>query len=341
MGSFDYTCAVSELAISAGTPALVLPLVELKEGLNGGACSRFSPAFPPVEGIYDDYGFLEDLKPKAFHHAMARAMGRVDADDLISALGDRDGEPIVAKTWRGERPLTFALVRKDAWDAMVRMPTPWGHHASGATGWDLSIQACAEGAGILARAPEILNKLSSELVGLDEEIANGSYSRSRMALMLIRTQLLDGVDEHGAFRSLFDHSLMQPLRSSDVFAGASSIEALAFDMPSAGCSAREIEEGLELCAHTMLCGVNMRMVRKIWLDRDSSGPQCGEWAMHWLWARNLSRIASSEMDWDADDSYVAGAETARETRRADQAAMEALSISEAAAPGSSRPKRGL
>lgn len=334
---FDYTCALSELPITAGTPILVVPLVEFGLGLNGGANSRFSPAFPPLEGLYDDHGFAEHLKPQAFHHATARALGRADAYDLMSTLRACSQTPIMVQTVNGILPLVFALARKDSWDAMVRLPVPFGYSPDETTGWDLSHKACAQGAHILSQIPNIDRKI----IDLDTEVNNGSYSHARMALMLLRTQLNYGGHEDDAFLKMFEQNIMQPQRGTDAFTGTSTLKTLAMDMPLAGCSVGEIEEGLQLCAQTILCGHHMHALRKIWLDRDSCGPQHGALALHWLWTRKLSQLASSDVDWDSEDSNGVGFKPAVEARRADRAAMEALSISEATAQARSRPKLPL
>jgi hypothetical protein len=56
MGSYDFTCAASGLAIHARTPVRALLLASR----NGGA---WTPRTYPVRAVYDDYGSIESVEP--------------------------------------------------------------------------------------------------------------------------------------------------------------------------------------------------------------------------------------------------------------------------------------
>lgn len=59
MGHCSVHCGLSKIAITSGNPCYILPLQDRK-------INPFGPVFPllpPIEGIYDDYGGIEDIKP--------------------------------------------------------------------------------------------------------------------------------------------------------------------------------------------------------------------------------------------------------------------------------------
>ena len=65
MGSYDYTCGVSNLPISCGTDVRVLLLSKNPYDLMGSsACEMHSLWVPrtfPIKGKYDDYGNIACL----------------------------------------------------------------------------------------------------------------------------------------------------------------------------------------------------------------------------------------------------------------------------------------
>lgn len=64
MGSFCYTCALSELPIQSGAAVWLVPLCQRGGGLNDGAWGAYKMAFPPIRAEYDEYGGVENPKIK-------------------------------------------------------------------------------------------------------------------------------------------------------------------------------------------------------------------------------------------------------------------------------------
>lgn len=63
MGSWSVYCGISNIAITAGTPCVVLPLKKNSSYRSG--YFEYLPATPPIFGDYDDYGGQEDIQDDA------------------------------------------------------------------------------------------------------------------------------------------------------------------------------------------------------------------------------------------------------------------------------------
>ena len=61
MGSYDYTCALTDLPIKSGDKVKVIPLIKSSLGLNGEAYSQMGIVYPFVSGYYNEYGFIDDI----------------------------------------------------------------------------------------------------------------------------------------------------------------------------------------------------------------------------------------------------------------------------------------
>jgi hypothetical protein len=327
MGSFNYTCALSELPIAPGDDVYLVALAPSSQGLNGGACSEFDLVFPPLRGVYDDYGFADDLRPTLFHEAFAIKMGYANAGAFAEQLKEGD---VVVKSFSGNVAARFCLVKLEAWNAMLDMPCPWGGNGSSCAA-DLLVPGAREGARIFAKAPDIMSKI--DLSSIQKRMELGEYDQDRLAQMLMNTYLLEGVDEHGPFSSMFAQRMLRGHSSSELFSGASTLALLALDMPTLGSTESDIEDALVLYGQTMMVNSAMNSVRKIWLARDSSGPQFGESALHWLWARKLGAMADKAIDWDGDENdYLSGFAQAKALRERDAISQQLHAPSAKAKP---------
>lgn len=312
MGSFDYTCAISGLPIHRGTDVFLVPLSPGRDGLNFGAFSRFMMAFPPIAGVYDDYGFVENLSFSPFHEACARSMGFDSAEAFTEQLKAR---AVKVQRFSEEVSATFCMARKDAWDAMMSLPISWSRqpnqHAQDAK--TLLPAAVVDGRRILGQATAL--RSHPEIQNIEARLKEGFYDKSQLANLILNTYLISGLPSNTPFLEFFGHYVTQGGR--DLFSGSRFLEILTLDMPEAGATESDIENALTLVGHCMLVSTNMMTVRKVWMDRDSSGPQQGENAMHWLWARELMRITDSAIEWDNGDDDLIGFEQARSARERD------------------------
>lgn len=321
MTPFDHTCALSELAISQGDDVLIVALVHVDPGReepDKGAFSLFEIALPPIRASYDGHGFADGAHCTPFHEAFARAMGQDSARSLLDAI-KRGAATLYSSHSPSPRPVRFCMARSDAWAAMLGMPSVEPRRGGGLDANALLAPAAREGALVFARAPELLAKL--DLDALRARIEMGSYDHDRLALMLMNTYLMEGVDDKGPFATMFGHRLASSHSGADLFAGASTLSMLAIDMPEAGADRQSLENALLLYGETMLVSQAMGNVRKLWLPRGNGGPGLSEDAMHWLWARKLGELASGRIPWDegADGpaGRLAGFEEARALRERD------------------------
>ena len=285
MGSFSYTCALSELTIASGDPVLLVALAGTNSGLNSGACSRFELAFPPMKAVYDDYGFVEDIETTPFHDACARQRGYDSALKYAKDLGE--GKVVAADAYHSEVKITFCLARQDAWEAMLDMPCEWrGLGSADATAArPLAAAAARQGSSFLAAATD------------DPAQAHADPQRVIFSLGM---KLCKEVDPQSAFGSIFSRSLFKT-HGYEMFYGGSLLSAFAIELPNENAELRDFEDALLLCAQATLINMAMHSLRKVWIDRDSSGPQFGEPALQWLWARKLLDLSDAAISWEDDE----------------------------------------
>lgn len=314
MGSFAYTCAISELPIEAGDPVLLLPMVPSGKGLNGGSSSQYEIAIAPIRGIYNDYGWIEDPKIEKIHEASAKMLG-VESRDLTEDRGfDQKLREAVARAWHG-KPLTFAMARVDAWDAMWSLPVSMGYESPKSIA-ELIEPAAKEGAKRLAAMKDWIQKWEAENVDAfnDMEADRREDFKHQMLRMEMRGPLMKGLGSESAFKSMFGHDLGGSR-------GDRRQKALFETMVHMGASQEEFEAALR--GEAQLKGVEMAMfmLRKVWMPRDSCGPQGGELALHAIWAQKLTELAEKEIDWV--DGYYEGLDQARSLKEARELSQHA------------------
>ena len=320
MGSYAYTCALSDLPIEAGDECRIVAMVKSRLGLNGGACSRMELAFPPIKGVYDDYGYVENLSPTPFQERLAESMGYGSVEQFAGKL--KEGAVEVAAWRKPYEKAVFSLAREDVWRQMLSMPSELRDEDCNRQDAQVYMgRACLEGAEFFSKAADILaqDKAGS---GLVDSILESRIARQQGAALCaeevsaLRSKILmdycmsDEMDKSPAFKSAlgcyFENSIQEiyrglPLRQ--VFVGWSL----------SGASKAKLRDGLLEIGEQMLVNMNMNMLRKVWIERDSSGPQFGEHAMHWLWAQKLGEISKAQVNWNDEENanYVEGFKQAK------------------------------
>lgn len=99
MGSFYSTCSVSGMTLSHQKTSILLltPNAELSEHLNmivsnDGCQAFFSPFGFPIHGIYDDYGYITNIKRDKNVEMLEEYFG-VDIQSIIRGIGFRRDTP--------------------------------------------------------------------------------------------------------------------------------------------------------------------------------------------------------------------------------------------------------
>lgn len=337
MGSFAYTCALSDLPIEAGDECRIIPMCNSFQGLNGGACSRMELVFPGVKGTYDDYGYVEDLNPTPFQEKLAGLMGYSSVSDFVDNL--KEGNVTVAGRGGEGMPVVFSLVREDAWQAMRSMPGEL--HDSAYENQDAEpfmARACQEGGAFFALAKEVLeqDKLGANIVETIaakrvQEGAGPEETAKMQAKILMDYGMRDELVKHPAFKSVFGYYLDSSY--SAIYKGLDMGSVLTM-WSLGGASQTELRDALMEAGEQVLVNMNMNTIRKVWLERDSSGPQCGEHALHWLWARKLGEISKAQVDWTDDDAanYMSGFKEAKSIMLSDELKREVPEAKKASGP---------
>jgi len=144
MGSWNGTCAISQLPIVAGDPvvAIITKHVPWEENWGGGfsyAHGVWAPVMLPIEGVYNDYGGIEDIKKNwqselLFKH-LTEASKNLVADTEKFGLGTleemiNDGiernrfvvknTPLDAR-FLAEVPYGFIMMHKQVYDNAVTL----------------------------------------------------------------------------------------------------------------------------------------------------------------------------------------------------------------------------
>jgi hypothetical protein len=96
MGSFYSSCSVSGMTLSHQKTSILLltPNAELSEHLdmivcNDGCQAFFSPFAFPIHGVYDDYGYITDIKRDKNVEMLEEYFG-VDIQSILRGIGKRD-----------------------------------------------------------------------------------------------------------------------------------------------------------------------------------------------------------------------------------------------------------
>ncbi len=99
MGSFYSSCSISGMTLSHQKTSILLltPNAELSEHLdmivcNDGCQAFFSPFAFPIHGVYDDYGYITDIKRDKNVEMLEEYFG-VDIDSILRGIGRKRDTP--------------------------------------------------------------------------------------------------------------------------------------------------------------------------------------------------------------------------------------------------------
>lgn len=108
MGSFNVSCCVSHLTIAPGDPAVLLPLRKSDYFFKDFGTVFDAPfvMYPPIKGVYDDYGRLRDIEPPVYHTHWS-----LGAKFIQGATSSFD-EVIEG--------YTYTWLRRSVWDHMIK-----------------------------------------------------------------------------------------------------------------------------------------------------------------------------------------------------------------------------
>jgi len=156
MGSWNKTCGLSNLHITARTPVYVFMLEDRRDDSNCYTTSLFRPLLLPFESVYNDYGGGEDSKGIAFdlvikslkENLVEMPLGDSKYHD-IEVTRDKMNEQLLFESINENRlfiydeyrqkntPVTFTMMRKDVVDTILskRVITQYVGEGKGTTGW--------------------------------------------------------------------------------------------------------------------------------------------------------------------------------------------------------------
>ena len=315
MGSFDYTCAISELAISAGDECRIITLVPRSLNLNAGACSKMEILFPAVKGVYDDYGFIEKVKPTKFQELMAKNKGYKSVDDffenLIKGLVSSDNGHRITGNDSNKNSTCFSLVREDVWQAMLSIPSKLSYKSYEDQDADVLIgKACQEGVVFFEQLKKKIDQNSDDSIKrLQEKLSGDGSDYSNFSQVKAIASGVGVSSSFSSFKSVFGYYIT----GDDSIFKEENILALITMMKLSQATDFEIKETLHELGEQILINKNMHTLRKVWLHRESSGPQSGEDVIHWLWSQKIAEIAIAKVNWDDEDSgeYYTGFKEAK------------------------------
>lgn len=285
MGSFAYTCALSELPIEAGDQCRIIPLVRSRLGLNGGACSAMELVFPPIKGFYDDYGYADNLEATAFQEQVAQVLGYPTTAQFAESL--KQGQVSTANRTDSPTAAVYSLVREDAWEAMLSMPGEM---------YDLNFSRTEAHAQMTLALQEGTRFFTQSKYALEKDQAGDnlvqlmSKGDPTQAVRILSQFVLGGMlDSYPAFNSVFWHFLAG---YNSLYRNINLTELLV-DWSLKGATEQQMHDALSQMGEQILINSNMNAIRKVWLCRNSSGPQSGEHALHLLWAKKLVALSST------------------------------------------------
>lgn len=135
MGCWNGTCMISNLPIESGEKVKLVILKHIDKLDGSGYCNSgdiMSPIFLPIEGVYDDYGTIEDIvkdwntdliintlkKDFSTINADGKVINNYTLDDLIRGIERGNLETKSEGREFAKSELSFVMIRKDVWDSI-------------------------------------------------------------------------------------------------------------------------------------------------------------------------------------------------------------------------------
>jgi nuclear transport factor 2 (NTF2) superfamily protein len=215
MGSWNKTCGLSRLHITAGEPVYVFVLEKGKDSSDRCySTALFSPLLLPFESVYDDYGGGEDSSgpglelilnglrknliemeqgENEYHDIHVKSDG-FDATKFFEAV--HEGR-LSVKGWRGEpNRVDFVMIRKDVaqhiFDTWEREHYVGNGKGTGGWGNDYVFYKFAD---VLADIPAFMDRLESKLKDDGDLVESAGDEKAAAAIrrMNLRFRLYDGL----------------------------------------------------------------------------------------------------------------------------------------------------
>ena len=117
MGSWNFTCGISNLPIFYGEEVYAF-LVDERRGRHGP-----DPVTLPILGTYDDYGRAENFKEPEIEESWKQAIKL----HVGAIFGDKDPSTVSQMTEDCQRPVFLCMVRKEVWEAVLKMTSHGGY----------------------------------------------------------------------------------------------------------------------------------------------------------------------------------------------------------------------
>jgi len=290
MGTFDYTCSISDLPIHARDPVRFLLLVEspyCKGAVNADYLGdRWAPLSFPLQAKYDAYSSIEDILPSPIKGLWVETL----REDLV----EKD---------LGENPYHDPAVKKGMTVEEMLWPLCEGR---------LGIKPCMGGWGELAVAQAMIREdVWQAILGLRGPYAGTQYGTPKNldgwkdAALAYWNKLRDAIENH----PWKVYSVTQ-----DMFAENSVAGSLLTERPHGG-----LRRSFEIMCRKGLEGDDLKgfldtvgeftciqhllgQLRFQWRPGASCGPQFGEWKLHRDFHKALGKLATAEIKRQREDT---------------------------------------
>lgn len=300
MGSYDFTCALSDLPIRSGDPVVIQPIGQRLH--QNKPASDWRPIAAPARAHYNDYGWVEDLSTTPFHEAWVQSTSlNLSANDFFEQLSEGS---ILMEDSHGEKMLSsFCMIRVDAWNSALELPiASWNSGIE--IQWNAAIEnACASGARQLAALEHIVE--SAEISELATRCDSGDYSIEQLTQLLINGYAIPSDPRSGANALLFSELASRHSSTFDI--SGYMPEAMCYRLALLKPSPGDYEQALRDTMQSRGIDLAMDALRRTLSPARNIGPQRGAVPIHYLWHKHLARLASNSIDWNEschDDGFA-------------------------------------
>lgn len=302
MGSYDFTCSLSDLPIRSGDPVIIQPIGQLLH--QNKPASGWRPLCAPARALYNDYGWVEGLCLNPIHEAWVQSTSMNSSaasffnqlSEGTFAMDDAHGEPMLAAS---------CMIRIDAWNSALELPIrAWHLHSGDEIQWGSAIErTCASGARQLAALEQIVD--SAEISELATRCDSGDYSKEQLIRLLINGYAIPSDSASGANSMLFSDLASRNSSTFDI--SGFMPEALCYRLPFLKPGLPSYEQALRDAMQSKGIDLAMDALRRTLSPSRNAGPQHGANPIHYLWHKHLARLASDSIDWNEashDDGFA-------------------------------------
>jgi hypothetical protein len=285
MGSFDYTCCISNLPIKSGDEIRYILLTQNPYTKpNQNTCYStdrwFNRTFP-IRAVYNDYGSIENIKDDFLVKAIVECFNR----DLIETVSNSKYDEPVKKNmsfgkmldsiFRGnvfvtdkynekQLPVAQAMIREDVWKSICNITLSSDEYKN--------ISTCNIFKQEARKCLDLFNEHESfwnKIINSDKTIHQYIFANSNNNIIISNLQ------EIPISIGLMTHF---------------------FHILKSGINENQIEYFLDMVAEFCFINTVLDVSRYQWNPTGGVGPQFGEWDIHRLFHLEMAKIATKELE---------------------------------------------